>query len=152
MGFIDENLMPNESVIYRTKLHWIGFVPPVLLILLGVLIGRDTKVAGFGTFLVILGVIWGAARGIAYATSEFGVTNRRVLIKIGVIRRDSIETLLAKIEGISVNQGILGRFLGYGTITVTGTGGSRSPFKRVANALELRRRIQEQVETSQQRA
>ena len=152
MGFIDENLMPKESVIYRTKLHWIGFVFPVLLILFGVLMRQDPEVAGFGTFLVTLGIVSGVVRGIAYATSEFGVTNRRILIKTGVIRRNSIETLLAKIEGISVNQGIFGRFLGYGTITVTGTGGSRSPFKQVANALELRRRIQEQIETSQQPA
>lgn len=152
MGFIDENLMPNESIIYRTKLHWIVFVPPAVLILLGLLMAGGSEVSGAGAFLVILGVIWGAARGITYATSEFGVTTRRVLIKTGLIRRDSIETLLAKVEGISVNQGVLGRFLGYGTITVTGTGGSRSPFKRVANALELRRRIQEQIESSQKPA
>lgn len=150
MGFIDENLLPKESVVYRTKLHWIGFVPPLLLILLGVLMGRDPGGGRSGTALVTLGVIWAAVRGIAYVTSEFGVTNRRILIKTGLIRRNSIETLLAKIEGISVNQGIFGRVFGYGTITVTGTGGSRSSFKRVANALELRRRIQEQIETSQQ--
>ena len=51
------------------------------------------------------------------------------MVKTGFIRRNSLELLLNKVEGIQVNQGILGRNLGCGSITVTGTGGSKDPFR-----------------------
>lgn len=146
MSFIDQNLMSNERVVYRTRLHWIHFLTPAVLLLLGVLLVRDPDAGGLGSFLLALGLVFGAVRTIAYLTSEFGVTSRRVLIKTGVVRRDSVETLLTKVEGISVNQGVLGRLLGYGTITIHGTGGSRSRFKKIASALVFRQKVQEQIE------
>jgi hypothetical protein len=41
-------------------------------------------------------------------TSEFGVTNKRVLLNTGLIRRNSLEVLFSKVEGTQVEQGILG--------------------------------------------
>lgn len=83
------------------------------------------------------------------STSEFAVTNRRVIVKVGWIRRRSLETLLMKVEGIQVEQSILGRILNYGTITITGTGGSREVFDRIAAPLEFRRKVQEQTVATQ---
>jgi uncharacterized membrane protein YdbT with pleckstrin-like domain len=85
---------------------------------------------------------------IARATSEFAVTNKRVLIKIGWLRRHSLETLLSKIETIRVEQGILGRALDYGTIVVSGTGGSKEPFRTIASPMEFRRKVQDQIAAS----
>ena len=50
------------------------------------------------------------------------MTDHRVMVKVGVIRRHSLEIMLPQVEGIGVDQGILGRILSYGTITVSGTG------------------------------
>ena len=75
-------------------------------------------------------------------SSEFAVTNKRVLIKVGLIRRHSLELLLQKVEGIGVDQTLTGRILGYGTITVTGTGGTRESFQRISRPLEFRRQVQ----------
>jgi len=75
-------------------------------------------------------------------TSEFAVTSKRVLIKVGFIRRHSLELLLHKVEGIGVDQGIVGRLLGYGMITVSGTGGTVEPFQTIENPLEFRRQVQ----------
>jgi hypothetical protein len=36
--------------------------------------------------------------------------------------------------------------LGYGSITVRGTGGTSEPFSHVANPLEFRRQVQRQIE------
>ena len=79
------------------------------------------------------------------ATSEFAVTNKRVIIKVGWIRRRSLETLLTKVEGIEVNQGIWGRVFDYGTIVITGTGGSKETFARIGAPLLFRRKVQEQI-------
>ena len=79
------------------------------------------------------------------ANSEFAVTNKRVLIKTGWIRRHSLEILLSKIEGIRVEQDVLGRMWDYGTIVVSGTGGSKEPFHRIAEPMLFRRRVQDQI-------
>jgi hypothetical protein len=53
--------------------------------------------------------------------------------------------MLGKVEGIGVEQGFIGRLLGFGTITVTGTGGTKEPFPNIARPLEFRRQVQGQV-------
>ena len=146
MSYIDDNLMTGEEITYRAKLHWIVFRWPVIWFVIALLFfsgGSDTSFVG-GLFFLIA-IVTGIASFINYSTSEFAVTNRRVLAKVGFIRRNSLEVLLTKVEGIQVNQGIFGRILGYGSIVVSGTGGSKDPFHRISAPLEFRRRVQEQV-------
>lgn len=76
-------------------------------------------------------------------TSEFAITNKRIIIKVGLISRRTLEMNLNKIESVNVDQGILGRILGYGTIVVIGTGGTREPFASISNPIEFRKRFQE---------
>ncbi len=80
-----------------------------------------------------------------FTTSEFGVSNKRVLMKTGFISRHSLETLLGKVESIGVHQGVLGRILGYGVVVIGGTGGSKEAFFGIRDPLEFRRRVQEQI-------
>src|SRR6202034_3784582 len=81
-------------------------------------------------------------------SSEFAITNKRVLIKVGLVRRHSLELLLSKVEGIGVDQGVLGRILGYGTITVSGVGGTKEAFRTISNPLEFRRQVQASLSVS----
>jgi uncharacterized membrane protein YdbT with pleckstrin-like domain len=72
-----------------------------------------------------------------------------LLYKFGLIRRNSVEVLLTKVEGIQVNQGILGRILGFGSITITGTGGTKDLFDKISAPFEFRKMAQEQIATVQ---
>ncbi len=154
MGFVDQNLMPGETITYRATLHWIIFGPPVFLGLLALLLvafGTSNKdsavVASLGGFLFMAACVLALSRLITLKTSEFAITNKRVLIKVGFIRRHSLELLLTKVEGIGVDQGILGRILGYGTIVVAGTGGTKESFQDIAEPLEFRKHVQAGVAT-----
>mgnify|MGYP003818406877 CR=1 FL=1 len=82
---------------------------------------------------------------IKFKTSEFGLTNKRIIVKVGFIRRNSIEVLLNKVEGIEADQTILGRILGFGSIVIFGTGGTKYPFHKICAPLEFRKRVQEQI-------
>ena len=75
-------------------------------------------------------------------SSDFAVTNKRVMMKVGVFGTRSIELLLSKIEAIAVNQSFSGRIFGYGDIVVTGSGGTREAFSRIQGPLEFRRAVQ----------
>ena len=150
MSYIEKNLMSGESVIYSAKLHWVVFLWPAIWLVIALIMfssGGDAAAAGGGA--IVIAILIGIASFINYSTSEFGITNKRVLAKVGFIRRNSLEVLLTKVEGIQVNQGILGRMLGYGSVVVSGTGGSKDPFHKISAPLEFRRKAQEQIASVQ---
>lgn len=128
MGYIEENLGAGERVTYRTKLHWTVFVSLKALLTL---------------FILPL---------VARATSEFAVTNRRVIIKVGLVSRKTVELKLDKVESIGVDQTIPGRIFGYGTIVVRGTGGTNEPFRGIARPLDFRKAVNEATEALSHRA
>jgi uncharacterized membrane protein YdbT with pleckstrin-like domain len=78
-------------------------------------------------------------------TSEFAIPNKRVIIKVGLVRRDTLELLLTKVESIGVDQSIMGRIVGYGSIVVVGTGGTRESFTDIARPLDFRKQVQAQA-------
>lgn len=140
--------MNGESVIYRGRLHWAVFVWPVIWFIVALIFffkGSDDT-APFGVLAFIIAIATGIASFINYKTSEFGITNKRVIVKTGVIRRNSLEVLLNKIEGIQVNQGIVGRILGFGSIIVGGTGGTKNPVHKISSPLEFRKKVQEEID------
>ena len=149
MGYVDSNLLQGESVVYRTRIHPLIFAGAIVLGALGlflVVLGLVNKaVIGLfflGAVLVLIATVQAISRLIRIRTSEFAVTNKRVIVKAGLVRRVSLELLLPKVEAIHVDQGILGRIFNYGTITIVGTGGTKEPFRGIAKPLEFRRQVQ----------
>ena len=153
MSYVEKHLMPGEQIEYRTNLHWLVFVLPILLLIAAIwLFSLGGNIAKILAYILMVGVLGtGLSAVIERRTSEFAVTNKRVLIKTGLIRRHSLETLLSKIESIGVAQSLLGRILGFGTIVISGTGGSKEPFHRIADPMMFRRRVQEQIAAMEER-
>ena len=157
MSYVDKNLMDGEQVFYRAHRHWTIFGGPLLVLFAGVLVFAGVRLwappewspDSVGLAALILGGVIALFMAIPAfvdrATSEFAVTNKRVIIKVGWIQRRSVETLLTKVEGIEVHQGICARAFDYGTIVITGTGGSKEPFERIGAPLLFRRKVQEQI-------
>jgi len=140
MGYIESNLLPGETVVTRVRLHWIVFVKAIAAVVLGLgLLYVEPMVGGI---VAGLGVLMAIPPWIMRASSEFGVTSKRVIIKVGVIQRRTVELLIRQVEAISVEQSIAGRIFDFGTITLTGTGGVREQFSNITNPLEFRRSIQ----------
>ena len=148
MGYIDKNLVPGEEIIYRAHLHLIIFLTAGLFgvlgaTLLGLGLVYDLKLVWVpGAVILAYGLAKALVRYVRRATSEFGVTNKRVLVKVGLFQRHTLELLLSRLETIGVEQGVLGRLFNYGTIIVTGTGGTREPFADISRPLEFRRQVQ----------
>lgn len=148
-GYVDGNLLTNESVLHRGHLSRIIYLRPFLLLIVGIFLGLDNDIPAIVPGAVILLGVFGLISAfIVRKTSEFAVTNKRVILKVGLIRRRSLEIMLNKVESIDVNQGILGRLLNFGSISVTGTGGTRDPFHRISAPLLFRRAVQEQLSST----
>jgi hypothetical protein len=130
----------DESIVYKARLHRITFWKAFALISFGIVFFFVQPIAG--AIVIVIGVFALIAPIIDYVTSEFGVTNKRVVIKVGFLRRRTLELLLNHVEAISVDQSVTGRILGFGSITLTGTGGVKEVFHKISSPLEFRRRIQ----------
>jgi uncharacterized membrane protein YdbT with pleckstrin-like domain len=146
MSYIDGNLLEGEKVVYRTRLHWLLLLGPVLFVLV-VLV----PIAGFlatstwsayAWIPLAVGVLVLIPPIIKRQSSDFAVTNKRVMMKVGVFHTRSIELLLHKIEAIAVEQSLTGRIFGYGNIVITGTGGTQEAFSHIQAPLEFRRAVQ----------
>jgi uncharacterized membrane protein YdbT with pleckstrin-like domain len=151
MSYIDRNLLEGEHVVYRTRLHWLPFIVPVLLTLVVLLPTAWFLANGpwsrFTWIPLAIGLLVLLAIFINRQSSDFAVTNKRVMMKIGVFNTRSVELLLNKIEAIAVNQSFIGRILGYGDIVVTGSGGTREAFSLIQGPLEFRRAVQSVTDT-----
>lgn len=157
MGCIEKNLLPGEALVYRTGCHWVVmFWPLVGGIVLGFLgfaffVGGwlatrhggsyqgAMVVGGIGLLVAVILIGGGIIRRVS---TEVGVSNRRVLIKKGLFSEKSIEVLLPKVESIGINQSMLGRMLGYGSVIVRGTGGTFETFDKIRQPSEFRRQVQ----------
>ena len=140
MGYIDSHLLPNETVVSKARLHWFVYLKAIAVMLLGA--GLAAIEPTIGAIIAGVGLLLMVPPFIAYTSSEFGVTNKRVIIKVGVLRRKTLELLIRQVEAISVDQSISGRIFNYGTITLTGTGGVREQFHNISRPLDFRRAIQ----------
>ncbi|MCO5234350.1 MAG: PH domain-containing protein [Chitinophagales bacterium] len=117
--YVNNNLIKGEVVELETTYHWIIFfaLSSILTLFISPLLKRYTD--------------------------EFVITNRRIIIKTGLVSRKTFEMNLSKIESVNVNQSILGRILGYGSIDIIGTGGTRETFPDIFHPIEFRKKFQE---------
>ena len=141
--YVQNNLIAGEQIVYQTKVHPIVFVTPALFVIAGIVFGILGMPPAGAAFLAI-GVALFLAAWIRQWSSEFAVTNKRVIIKVGFISRRTIEINMSKVESVEINQDIFGRLLNYGTIVVIGTGGTREPFALIDDPLAFRRAVQAQ--------
>jgi hypothetical protein len=141
-------LQTDERPLYKTTIHWIVLIGPVLGSLLSLIfivpIGMIASWKGhyWAWLLLAIPVALLATAAIAVKTSELVITDRRVLIKVGFIQRQTFEMFISKIESVAVAQGMIGRMLDYGTVEIRGTGGSSESFATIAAPLQFRDAIQ----------
>jgi uncharacterized membrane protein YdbT with pleckstrin-like domain len=152
MRYVRRVLQPGETIVYSTKLHWIIYWRAILLLIVCVMLAggawymADNK--NLSLALAIAAVIF-ALLGLSSAlrtfirrwTTELAVTDRRVIYKEGLIARRTLEMNRSRVESVDVYQTILGRILGYGTITLRGTGGSLEPMHTIDDPLTFRSHI-----------
>lgn len=146
MSYVDANLISGEKIVFRTHLHWKVFVPSVLLFVAGIAFTAGAIYQGFDPYLSLLilviplGVLFYSY--LTWRCSEFAVTDKRVLIKTGIMSRHTLETILTKVENIGVEQSLWGRLFNFGTLYVTGTGSTREIFPGIHSPLEFRKAIE----------
>lgn len=137
MGYMEELLATNEEIIYRTKQHWMapifGTITGVLILLGGVVLFIFQATMGTEDFvgtlrnlafwaslaLIVIGVLWVGYSYIQWWVEDFAVTNQKVVKVGGLLNKRTSGAGLEKINDVVMEQGVLGRVLGYGTLKVS---------------------------------
>lgn len=152
MAYYTKVLQPDETVRAVGRLHWLIFWPAILWLLIAIAIAcvgafvavEDTQrtycfyAAAAIAFVGVLMLLeeWMRRRG-----TEIVVTDRRVILKRGVLSRYTAEMNVSKIETVDVIQSFWGRMLGYGTVVIRGIGAGIEPLRGVGAPVTLRNAI-----------
>jgi len=143
-SYIKNNLEPEENLVHIARPHWVVFVPHTLIILASLVIATSNIVpyplpsTGMAAVLFLAGVVGQVRAALYYVSTEMGVTNKRVIGKVGLIARQTFEVDMERIESVLVDQSVLGRLLDYGTVTIRGMGGTPIPIHTIDRPIEFR--------------
>ena len=136
--------MSNQRVVYQARLHWILFVWPLLLLLFGLVLSFSfVSFREVGLMTVLIAVAWGFLMWLTYQFSSLTIKERQVILRSGILVRQTIDIPLSKIESIDIRQSIIGSLFQYGSLLITGTGGTRQWMGYIAKPLTCRRHIEQ---------
>jgi uncharacterized membrane protein YdbT with pleckstrin-like domain len=153
VSYLDKILQPGEKLLARGKVHWVIFTPSVLGLVAAIMLAiwallaltqsQQLALAVYviAGLLALVSIFAFLGRLLLRMTTEFAVTDRRVIVKRGFISLHTVEMHMDKVESVDVDQTIWGRMLGYGTVTIHGTGARWDPIPRIEDPLAFRNAI-----------
>jgi uncharacterized membrane protein YdbT with pleckstrin-like domain len=148
MSYVQRVLQPGEQVRHISSIHWIVYWPGVAVALLAVVaywFSETRLLTGFWRYttyaLALVAVVLLIQQWFQWWVTEIAVTNRRIIYKKGLIRRQTNEMNMDKVESVQIDQSILGRMLDYGNVTILGTGEGFETLRTIASPIELRNSI-----------
>jgi len=153
MSFVQKNLSANEKIVYSTGKHWYIYLKGIVLTALGLIIAASSDSSTNEStntivgLLVFVGIIILINSILVARSAEFVVTNKRVILKTGVLKRKLIEVQLNRAEGLTVSQGIMGRIFNFGVIKIT-SGGVTEVFTKIAKPYDFKKHINNAIEGS----
>lgn len=134
----------ESNVIFFTRLHWIIFFWPIVAFC--VASALHFYINQFGDFSFILpafALIWIGITWVTYYFSSITIKKKQVILRTGILVRQTVDIPLSKIETIDIRQSILGSIFRYGALVITGTGGTRHLINYIDRPLTCRRYIEQ---------
>lgn len=132
--------LKSDNLLYQGHLHWIIFLWPALLIVVGGYIEYYWHSLGFP--LILVGGVWECYSVLLYFSSSIQITNNFIIVQNGILVRKTLTVSLQQLESVDVTQNILGSIFNYGNLSVRGTGGTSAFFSPMAHPLTCRRFIE----------
>ena len=148
MSSIEKNLLPDEQILYRTRKHWIIFFAPTAWVIAAIFFAFNSNpwVVMAAIAPAAAALITGFGKWLEYITSDFVLTNKRVMMKEGFFTRHTNELRLATVSNMNVNQSLLGQLFNYGTVIISPFGGREDIFTEIAHPFEFQKQVQAQLD------
>ena len=133
-----------NDTIYYTRLSWVLFFSPILGLIASILVYiYISPLEELSYFLMAFALLWIAMTWVNYYFSSITIKRKQIFLRTGLLVRKTVDIPYSKIESIDIRQSILGSILGYGTLIITGTGGTRHMINYINKPLTCRRYIEQ---------
>lgn len=129
MTYIEKHLNYGETLVRVGRFHWLWYARAWAALIL------------FGWLIV--GLIYFIYEMIRLITTEFAVTDRRLVKKTGFIAANVDQMSLEAIEGASMKQGVIGRIFGFGNLEIEGRGEGEVDFPTMAAPAKFLKAVNE---------
>lgn len=154
-------LVDDETIILSAEMSlwrlFPAFLAASLIWVLAFVVGKydfldlsfiSPSATNFGVFAL---AVFGGGRLLLaileYHMYELHLTDRRVFSEFGLFQREGIEVRLSKIESVGSFVSLSGRILGYGTVVVTGSGGTPVVFPWIREHEAFREGIRRMIDS-----
>jgi membrane protein YdbS with pleckstrin-like domain len=167
---INKNLLPDESVIFRTKKTLMVFYVPVIFLLIAVFFTMDAQIPNVVNaqvelitnhlpylrgihnlvpiFFLVLALYAAIRPALLYLTSDYVVTNKRIMMRQGFFDKFSSDTRMSTISHVTVDQGPMGQLMNYGDISIFSFGGTTDTFWQISNPSGFQKSVHSQLDQS----
>ena len=136
--------MAEGEIVYLAKLSWVIFFWPVVFLCVAMAIGIEfQQLKEVSLLFVVFSLVWIAITWVNYQFSSLTIKKKQVILRTGLLVRQTIDIPLTKIETIDIRQSIIGSLFRYGSLIITGTGGTRHMINFLDNPLTCRRYIEQ---------
>ncbi len=133
----------DNDMVYQARLHWVIFIGPVALVILAWIMNYYMHAPyQLGWAIGGLAVLWEIIVWLTYHFSFLNIKKKRIVMCNGILVRQTVDIPMNKVESIDIRQSILGSILQYGSLVITGTGGTRQDMHFLAKPLTCRRYIE----------
>ncbi|ASQ44953.1 PH domain-containing protein [Legionella clemsonensis] len=136
--------MTDRNVVYFARLHWILFFWPMALACFAIFLGAQiNQLKEVALLFLFVALIWTLMTWVTYHFSSLTIKKKQVILRTGMLVRQTIDIPLSKIESIDIRQSVLGSIFRYGSLVITGTGGTRHVMNFLDKPLTCRRYIEQ---------
>jgi uncharacterized membrane protein YdbT with pleckstrin-like domain len=144
-------LTKDEELIRVARVHGIVFAPPITYTLIGVCVWIFfNPVVGGAILVMTLYPVYTSF--IHYTMTRLVLTNKKVLARVGFLTRDWMQMAFDKIENVYLEEPIIGRYLGYSTVVISGVGAGTIAVPYVAYGDFFVERLQKELDDSREHA
>ena len=170
MGYPQKLLSPDEVIKFETKPHWRAIIAPAIVLVLTVFgfafaltwladQAPDSFLnwVGFAKWIVIAAavlilILWAVKPFLRWLTTDYVFTDRRIIVRRGIITRQGKDMPLSKINNVSFEVPALGRVLNYGALQIQSAGENDGlTIEDVPDVEEIQRQIYEFIEADDAR-
>jgi uncharacterized membrane protein YdbT with pleckstrin-like domain len=164
MAYPQKLLAPDETIEFETKPHWRALLVPAI-VLIATVFGFvalyflvDSWWGGTVWRWVVLGgaililALWAVRPFLRWLTTDYTFTDRRVIVRSGIITRSGKDMPLSKINNVSFFVPAMGRVLNYGGLVIQSAGENDGlTINDVPDVEHIQRRVYELIEADDKR-
>ena len=139
-------MINDDGIVYQARLHWIIYVWPVIFLAMTTYLGMTFPLLTQPSMLFGgLVLIWLFSTWIIYHFTSLTIKTNGLVLRSGFLVRQTIDIPFGKIESVDIKQSIVGSVFGYGSLEITGTGGTRQYICNISKPLTCRRYIEQSM-------